>query len=244
MPEAAASEREMRYRESQRDKGLTSVKVWVPEHRAEDIKEIAALWRGDLVRPSAMSDETQSLTPPGGFQHEWSNTKYGELVFKLGAPLQRAMPSHNALSWGIVESVLRARKFAHFRTLEAATRGHEHGDKAHQGRGSGAFVRYCMRSGWIVPVNVQDEVDSVLERLNAREIRCTYKALAEYCLFSVVPQLFKYLGEKRPEASWVVKQDTLLPTGYDAGDLHPNLAANDLVITTASELRALMDEPS
>ena len=86
------------------------------------------------------------------FEYEWSNTKYGNTVFRLGKTPPANMVRHNWISWRIIEAILEARGEAHFRTLEAATRGHEHGDEAHKGRGSGAFVRYCMRSGWIVSV--------------------------------------------------------------------------------------------
>ncbi len=155
MNDTTASEREMRYRESQREKGFHAVRVWVPESRIEDIRQIGALWRGDLIKPGAPAEAIadQPAQGYGSFQHEWSSTKYGDEFFKFGEPIQRAMPEHNSVSWQIIEAILQARGKAHFRTLEAATRGHHHGDKAHQGRGSAAFVRYCMRNSWIVPVD-------------------------------------------------------------------------------------------
>lgn len=41
------SERELRYRARQRERGYKYVRVWVPETRAEEIKEIAQRMRDD-----------------------------------------------------------------------------------------------------------------------------------------------------------------------------------------------------
>ena len=36
-----SSEREMRYRQAQRERGLAHVRVWVPKDRADELKSIA-----------------------------------------------------------------------------------------------------------------------------------------------------------------------------------------------------------
>ena len=45
----------------------------------------------------------------------------------------------------------------------------------------------------------------------------------------------KYLGEKRPEASWVVNSETKKPTGYLPEEMHPNLFKREVIITTGEE---------
>jgi len=88
---------------------------------------------------------------------------------------------------------------------------------------------------------VKKIVTEVLKVLNVHELRCTYQALAEYSGAGVPFKLFPYLGKKRPEASWVVREDDGLPGKYTSEDIHPNLKKNDRIIETAEQLRALMD---
>ena len=53
----------------------------------------------------------------------------------------------------------------------------------------------------------------VLAFLNHEKRRCTYGALAD--TLGVLPQAVgQYLGEIRQEASWVVRKETGMPTGY------------------------------
>ena len=42
-------ERDKRLKESNRKKGRKQVTVWVPAARAEELKEIAAKWRNEVV---------------------------------------------------------------------------------------------------------------------------------------------------------------------------------------------------
>ena len=73
-------------------------------------------------------------------------TKYAG-VYKLGEAPQSLM-RHNLQSWQIIEAILCAYGRADFWDLSVAVRGHKHGTKS--AKGPQSFVRYCIRSGWLV----------------------------------------------------------------------------------------------
>jgi len=86
----------------------------------------------------------------------------------------------------------------------------------------------------------QETVRLVLKKLNERKIRCTYGAVAD--LLRVPPVgVSQYLGDKRPEASWVVGKSTKLPSGYAPSDYHPELLSSEYVIESGGELKLLLD---
>ena len=64
----------------------------------------------------------------------------------------------------------------------------------------------------------QDErrarTERVLAYLNHEKRRCTYEALGDFLGDIPAQSVGQYLGEKRPEASWVVSKKTGRPTGY------------------------------
>ena len=76
----------------------------------------------------------------------------------------------------------------------------------------------------------------VLEFVNDAAIRCTYGALAGLL---EVHQLAvgRYLGERRPETSWIVNRNTSEPTSYSPEQKHPNLHKNPEIIRDPKELR-------
>jgi hypothetical protein len=80
-----------------------------------------------------------------------------------------------------------------------------------------------------------EKVKIVLQHLNEVETRCTYGALGGYL---EIPANFvsNFLGPKRPEASWIVRKDNHVPTGYSEKQKHPNLENSPYVIETTSEL--------
>ncbi len=86
-------------------------------------------------------------------------------------------------------------------------------------------------------------VKEIIEFLNEKKIRCTYEALAD-CLDGVEAWNVagKYLGEKRPEVSWVVNKGKNLPTGFSENQMHPDLQKNSHVIRDAKELEAYVRE--
>ena len=84
-----------------------------------------------------------------------------------------------------------------------------------------------------------DCMKEILAYLNAVHIRCTYKAVGE--VIGVCPQwVRRYLGKKRPEASWVVNAKKGEPTGYTADEKHPLLKENKHIIRSGDELERCM----
>jgi hypothetical protein len=88
-------------------------------------------------------------------------------------------------------------------------------------------------------VQMTPAVDEILEVLNRHRVRVTYGAVGE--VMRVPAQsVSRWLGERRPEASWVVANQTLRPTGYTDDELHPDLPGSR-VVTTGAELRQLLE---
>ena len=84
-------------------------------------------------------------------------------------------------------------------------------------------------------------VKEILAYLNAAHVRCTYKAAGE--VIGVPPQsVGRYLGERRQEASWVVRADTGEPTGYTDAEKHPRLKERGHVIKSGAELEKRMSD--
>ncbi|MFN7984657.1 MAG: hypothetical protein U0Q11_22660 [Vicinamibacterales bacterium] len=82
---------------------------------------------------------------------------------------------------------------------------------------------------------VDTSLDEILTLLNETTSRATYGAVAG--VLGVPPRsMGALLGERRPEASWVVNADTGLPTDYTQADWHPELLSTSSVIRTGNEL--------
>ncbi|MDN3680326.1 hypothetical protein AB6F11_10630 [Vibrio sp. 10N.247.311.14] len=83
----------------------------------------------------------------------------------------------------------------------------------------------------------EEVVLKILDYLNEIEVRATYGAVAE--VLGVLPRSVgqQFLGEKRPYASWVVREDTGLPTDYLEDQLHPKLLSKKSLIKSGSVLR-------
>lgn len=67
-------------------------------------------------------------------------------------------------------------------------------------------------------------------------IRATKTAVADACGVSV-RALSSIMGERRPEASWVVSNATGHPTGYKPEDVHTELYRSSRIITSAEVFR-------
>lgn len=81
-------------------------------------------------------------------------------------------------------------------------------------------------------------IEEILSVLNRERVRATYGAVAD--VIGVSPRsLSRLLGERRPEASWVVAKRTLRPTGYADAQIHPDVAGSRL-ISSGDELRLLL----
>ena len=89
--------------------------------------------------------------------------------------------------------------------------------------------------------NKQAMVNAALTALNQNKIRCSYLALAEFV--GVKPQgVSTFLGDHRPEASWVVSLKNKLPTNYDRADWHPELRSNRRMIYSGEDLEKLIED--
>jgi hypothetical protein len=82
---------------------------------------------------------------------------------------------------------------------------------------------------------IDPDLARFVEFLNRAHIRATYDAVAQA---AGVPtrSVGRLLGDKCPEASWVVNGATGEPTGYDKINTHPALHENAEIIRTGTEL--------
>lgn len=93
-----------------------------------------------------------------------------------------------------------------------------------------------------VPKGDKHKIQEILKCLGENKIRCTYEALFEYLGIPLnQTAIVQLLGERRPEASWIVNKRTRKPTGYKPQERAPDLFTNDTVIFTEMELRGLLD---
>jgi hypothetical protein len=76
----------------------------------------------------------------------------------------------------------------------------------------------------------------ILQYLNKVKTRCTYGVIAQ--IIGVNTQsVGRLLGERRPEASWVVSEKTKEPTGYLDEEKHPDLYRTKRIIKSAEVIR-------
>jgi hypothetical protein len=82
-------------------------------------------------------------------------------------------------------------------------------------------------------------LDEILRFLNEEQIRATYGAVA--AVLGVIPQsIGARLGSRRAAASWIVNSQSGLPTGYQAGEIHPALFSKNSIIKSGDELQRRM----
>lgn len=96
------------------------------------------------------------------------------------------------------------------------------------GQGSSVMSPELMR-------NRKDRMDEILEYCNSAKIRVSYGAAADMLNVDQL-SVGKLLGERRPEASWIVSKKTGRPTGYAKEQVHKDLLKNSRVICNAREL--------
>ena len=85
-------------------------------------------------------------------------------------------------------------------------------------------------------------VPKILAKLCKMKTRMTYSAVA--CLLDVQPQeVGKWLGERRQEASWVVRKKDGRPSGYKTWQCHPDLCCKRHVIKSCCQLRDILGVP-
>ena len=87
----------------------------------------------------------------------------------------------------------------------------------------------------------QELAEKILCELNKRKTRATYGAVG--CILGVPARtVYHYLGCRRPKASWVVRQDTEMPSGYKRWQLAEGLCHSP-IIKSCSELRKFLGWP-
>ena len=78
-------------------------------------------------------------------------------------------------------------------------------------------------------------LEEIVDLLNKYHVRATYGAVAAY-LSRPATFLMSNL-QREPRYSWIVNQDTLLPTGYDEAQKHVDLEVNKMVLKDGRHLR-------
>lgn len=91
-----------------------------------------------------------------------------------------------------------------------------------------------------MPTATTHTLDDILAALNAHRQRATYSAVA--ALLGEAPRLLMHKRPRAQENSWIVSKATGRPTGYMDADIHPELTANDAVLSTREELAAWLAE--
>jgi hypothetical protein len=92
----------------------------------------------------------------------------------------------------------------------------------------------CSKQG-VIKAGPRLTQTEVLMFLNDEKVRATYGAVAD-CI-GVIPQAMgDRLGDRTPEASWVVSAEDGRPTGYTDSEIHPELFRSKEIISSGGEL--------
>jgi len=92
-----------------------------------------------------------------------------------------------------------------------------------------------------MPTQTQS-LDSILDLLDRFHQRASYGAVA-----GLIDRPAQYLmnGQLRdPRHSWIVSQDTWLPTGYFKDQIHPDIISRERVLLSVEELESWLQDPS
>lgn len=84
------------------------------------------------------------------------------------------------------------------------------------------------------------DLDAILDQLNLRRQRATYGAIGE-----VVRRPPFYLmagGPRDARHSWIVNQESGMPSGYEKDQLHPDLESRSDIIRSGDQLRHWLGE--
>lgn len=84
----------------------------------------------------------------------------------------------------------------------------------------------------------KENLRQVLDFLNRNKLRASYKDVAAF-LGLPARALAELLEPHRPEACWVVNEETGKPSGYSEAESDPDLRSRD-IITDEDDLRAKM----
>ena len=84
-------------------------------------------------------------------------------------------------------------------------------------------------------------LDEILDQLGRYHQRATYGAVGG--LVERPPPFLMGGRPRDPRHSWVVNQETHLPTGYTVDQMHPALEARPEVFSDPDELEAWLQDP-
>lgn len=85
-------------------------------------------------------------------------------------------------------------------------------------------------------------LDQILNLLDRFHQRATYGAVAD-----LIDRPAQYLRNGRPRDprnSWIVDQDTWLPTGYFKDQVHRDIISRERILSSAKELESWLRAPS
>lgn len=85
-------------------------------------------------------------------------------------------------------------------------------------------------------------LDAILDQLDRFHQRAAYGAVA-----ALIHRPAHYVMNGRPRDprhSWVVNQETRLPTGYFKDQIHPDIISRERILTSAEDLEAWLRDPS
>jgi hypothetical protein len=85
-------------------------------------------------------------------------------------------------------------------------------------------------------------LDSIVDLLNQYHQRASYGAVA--AVLSRVPRSLLQGRKKDRRHSWVVNQETGMPTGYHTVQMHPALEERANVLDTEASLRKWLSNPT
>ena len=88
---------------------------------------------------------------------------------------------------------------------------------------------------------IRQKLNLILRALNGRKRRATYGAVAGV-LGLADQDAGKWLGDRRPWASWVVRAKDGQPAGYEEWQKHPDLRRHESLLRTEEELREFLRE--
>jgi hypothetical protein len=86
---------------------------------------------------------------------------------------------------------------------------------------------------------VDPKLADIVRFLSEHKVRATYGAVAE--VLGVLPRsMGARLGPRNPQASWVVRLDTGMPSGYSTQEMDPELTTRTELIRNGAELARRM----
>jgi len=85
-------------------------------------------------------------------------------------------------------------------------------------------------------------IDAILDQLDRFHQRATYGAVA--ALIDRPPHYLLNGRPRNPRHSWVVNQETRLPTGYFKDQIHPDIITRERILSSAKDLETWLRDPS